>query len=359
MSLLLIVSPTTDTATLVIDVTDVNEVATWDNTGIFDRIGSSVNSLSVFENATIGTILGSVRAVDPDSPTSTGCVGCSQRIYSLVANAEALPFAINASTGVLTLADPSLIDWEDKTLWQPTVAVIDSSSSPLQATKVVNVNIMDVNDVTITGLSIASQSSSLDLGETITPVPSTGGVAVLMRASGGAVIVITGTNFGLSAVRKLVEPTVTNIAASFGTIASGYSTYFTTSCAVSISNTEIRCTIPVGVGASYTFKLTLTTSAVGSVSPASTLSPVLVSYYKPSISSVYLSTASTSTDPATNTMITNGGAQILLEGRDLGPFGTSIALTYSPSTASVVRIFNGLLCSVSTPDSKVQCAFHR
>jgi hypothetical protein len=56
---------------------------------------------------------------------------------------------------------------------------------------VVNVNIIDVNDVTITGLSIASQSSSLDLGETITPVPSAGGVAVLMRAAGGAVIVIT------------------------------------------------------------------------------------------------------------------------------------------------------------------------
>ena len=60
-----------------------------------------------------------------------------------------------------------------------------------------------------------SITSSLDLGETITPVPSAGGVAVLMRASGGAVIVITGTNFGLTAVRKLVEPTVvTNIAAS-------------------------------------------------------------------------------------------------------------------------------------------------
>jgi hypothetical protein len=347
---------TTDTATLVIDVTDVNEVATWVNTGIFDSIGSSVNSLSIFENATVGTILGSVRAVDPDSPTSTGCVGCSQRIYSLVANAEALPFAINASTGVLTLADPSLIDWEDKTLWQPTIAVIDSSSSPLQATKVVNVNIMDVNDVTITGLSIASQSSSLDLGETITPVPSTGGVAVLMRASGGAVIVITGTNFGLSAVRKLAEPSVTTIvAASYGTITSGYSTYLMTNCAVTISNTEIRCTIPVGVGAGYTVKLTLYTAAPGAISPASTLSPVLVSYYKPSISSVYLSTASTSTDPATNTMATNGGAQIVIDGRDLGPTGSPIALSYSPSTTSVVRIFSGLSCVVSTSDSRVQC----
>jgi hypothetical protein len=347
---------TTDTATLVIDVTDVNEVATWDNTGIFDRIGSSVNSLSVFENATIGAILGSVRAVDPDSPTSTGCVGCSQRIYSLVSNAEALPFAINASTGVLTLVDPSLIDWEDKTLWQPTVAVIDSSSSPLQATKVVNVNIVDVNDVTITGLSIASQSSSVDLGETITPVPSPGGVAVLMRASGGAVIVITGTNFGLTTARKSVEPSVTTaIAGTFGTIASGYSTYLTTNCAITISNIEIRCTLPVGVGASYTFKLTLTTSAVGAISPATTLSTVLLSYYKPSISSVYLSTASTSTDPATNTMITNGGAQIVIEGRDLGPSGTPITLTYSPNTASVVRIFTGLSCLISAADSKVQC----
>jgi hypothetical protein len=347
---------TTDTATLVIDVTDVNEVATWDNTGIFDRIGSSVNSLSIFENATIGTILGSVRAVDPDSPSSTGCVGCSQRIYSLVSNAEALPFAINASTGVLTLVDPSLIDWEDKTLWQPTVAVIDSSSSPLQATKVVNVNIVDVNDVTITGLSIASQSSSVDLGETITPIPSAGGVAVLMRASGGAVIVITGTNFGLTAVRKLAEPSVTtNLVVSYGSLASGYSTYVTTNCAVTISNTEIRCTIPLGVGGGYTIKLTLYTAAPGAISPASTLSPVLVSYYKPSISSVYLSTASTSTDPATNSMSTNGGAQIVIDGRDFGPLGTSIAITYSPSTASVVRIFNGLLCSVATPDSKVQC----
>jgi hypothetical protein len=117
----------TDTATLVIDVTDVNEVATWDNTGIFDRVGAAVNSLSLIENATVGTILGSVRAIDPDSPTSTGCVGCSQRIYSLIANAESLPFAVNPSTGVLTLANPSLIDWEDKTLWQPTVAVTDSS----------------------------------------------------------------------------------------------------------------------------------------------------------------------------------------------------------------------------------------
>jgi hypothetical protein len=170
---------------------------------------------------------------------------------------------------------------------------------------VVNVNIIDVNDVTITSLSIASQSSSLDLGETISPVPSVGGVAVLMRAAGGAVIVITGTNFGLTAVRKVAEPTVATIAiASFGTFSSDFSTYLTTNCAITTSYTEIRCTVPAGVGSGYTLKLTLTSSAVGAVSPATTLSPVLLSYFKPSISLVYLSTASSSTDPSTNTMST-------------------------------------------------------
>jgi hypothetical protein len=346
----------TDTSTLVIDITDVNEVASWDGTGIYDQRGSAVNSLSLVENATVGTILGSVRAIDPDSPTSTGCVGCSQRIYSLIANAESLPFAVNPSTGVLSLVDPSLIDWEDKTLWQPTVAVTDSSTSPLQATKVVNVNIIDVDDVTITSLSIASQSSSLDLGETISPVPSAGGVAVLMRAAGGAVLVITGTNFGLTSTRQSNEPTVvTNVVATFGIASFNYNTYLTTNCAVAISNTEIRCTVPIGVGAGYTLKLTLTTSAVGSISPATTISPVLLSYYKPSISSVYLSTASSSTDPSTNTMSTTGGAQIILDGRDLGPIATPIALSYSPASSSVTRLFSGTSCLIASADSKVQC----
>jgi hypothetical protein len=349
-------SSNTDTATLVINVTDVNEVATWDGTGIYNRGGAAVNSLSLIENATIGTILGSVRAIDPDSPTSTGCVGCSQRIYSLVANAESLPFAVNPSTGVLSLVDPALIDWEDKTLWQPTVAVTDSSSLPLQTTKVVNVNIVDVNDVTITSLSIASQSSSLDLGETISPVPSAGGVAVLMRAAGGAVLVISGTNFGFTSTRKAAEPTATtNVVASFGIASSNYDTYLTTNCAVYVVNTEIRCTVPVGVGAGYTLKLTLTSSAVGAVSPATTLSSVLLSYYKPSISSVYLSTASSSTDPVTNIMTTSGGAQIILDGRDLGPSGTTITLSYSPATASVARLFSGTSCLIASADSKVQC----
>jgi sugar lactone lactonase YvrE len=346
----------TDTATLVINVTDVNEVATWDGTGIYDRGGAAVNSLTLIENATVGTILGSVRAIDPDIPTSAGCIGCSQRIYSLVANAESIPFAVNPTTGVLTLIDPALIDWEDKALWQPTVAVTDSSASPLQATIVVNVNIIDVNDVSIFSLSIASQSSSLDLGETISPVPSAGGVAVLMRAAGGAVLVITGTNFGLTSTRKAAEPTVvTNVVATFGIASSNYNTYITTNCAVSMSNTEIRCTIPIGVGAGYTLKLTLTTSSIGAVSPATTLSSVLLSYYRPSISSIYLSTASSSTDAVTNTMSTIGGAQIIVDGRDLGPIDTPLSLSYSPSTASVTRLFSGRSCLIASADSKVQC----
>jgi hypothetical protein len=258
---------------------------------------------------------------------ATGCIGCSQRIYSLVANAESLPFAVNPSTGVLTLADPALIDWEDKALWQPTVAVTDSSSSPLQATKVVNVNIIDVNDVSITGLSIASQSSSLDLGETISPVPSAGGVAVLMRAAGGAVLVITGTNFGLTSTRKAAEPTVvTNVVATFGIASSNYNTYLTTNCAVAISNTEIRCTVPIGVGAGYTLKVDIDHFCCWCCQSCNNTftSPLVVLQAKYFI--VYLSTASSSTDPATNTMSTIGGAQIIIDGRDLGPIATPIAL---------------------------------
>jgi len=187
-------------------------------------------------------------------------------------------------------------------------------------------------------------------------VPSAGGVAVLVRAEGGAVLVITGTNFGLSTSRKAAEPAVTTIiVATFGTASTGFNTYLTTGCSVTTSNSEIRCTIPIGVGAGYTVRLTLTTSSIGAVSPASTISPVLLSYYKPSISSVYLFTAASSTDLATNTMNTIGGAQIVIEGRDLGPLGTPSALSYSPGTSSVTRTFSGASCSISIANSKASC----
>jgi hypothetical protein len=176
-------------------------------------------------------------------------------VYSLAQNAEAAPFAINAATGAITLA--SLLDWEDKTLWQPTVIVMDASASPLNTTLVVSVVVTDVNDASITGLSVLAASVAADLGANVNSsspfFAAFGDAAILLRAAGGARVVISGANLGLTQRRLTAEgltvPAQALVAASSGPAAAP-SLYAATACAITVPNTQITCTAAAGVGAS-------------------------------------------------------------------------------------------------------------
>ncbi len=70
-------------------------------------------SFSVPENSAIGTTVGTALATDPDPGTLT---------YALLGDS---PFAINATTGAITVAQPALLDFETKTSWPLGVRVTD------------------------------------------------------------------------------------------------------------------------------------------------------------------------------------------------------------------------------------------
>ncbi|MCS6303151.1 MAG: cadherin domain-containing protein, partial [Nitrospira sp.] len=97
----------TDVDTVAITVTAVNDAPT----------DLSLSANTVAENAANGTVVGTVSAVDPDRGDT--------KSYSLTDTAGGR-FAINSSTGVLTVADGSLLNYEAVTSHNITVRVTDS-----------------------------------------------------------------------------------------------------------------------------------------------------------------------------------------------------------------------------------------
>jgi len=112
---------------LTISVNDVNEAPT----------GMTMASHSVAENATTGATVGTVVAADPDS--SHG----DTLSYSLTNN-DSGHFAINATTGVVTVANATGFDFESNPTHQITVRVTDGASHTLDQN--FTINLTDVNE---------------------------------------------------------------------------------------------------------------------------------------------------------------------------------------------------------------------
>src|SRR6185437_1571750 len=96
----------TDTQAIAVTVTDVNETPT----------DLSLSANSVAENATNGTVVGRVTGTDPDRGDT--------KTYSLTDSAGGR-FAINRSTGVLTVANGALLNYEAAASHTVIVRVMD------------------------------------------------------------------------------------------------------------------------------------------------------------------------------------------------------------------------------------------
>jgi Ca2+-binding RTX toxin-like protein len=134
-----------------IEVTDVSESV---NHAPTDAI---LTGGSVAENAASGTIVGAVAGVDPDA----GAV----LTYSLTDSAGGR-FAIDATTGQITVADGTLLDYEATTSHAITVHVVDQGG--LAFDKTFTIAVTDVNeagnqaptDATLSGGTIAENSGN-------------------------------------------------------------------------------------------------------------------------------------------------------------------------------------------------------
>ncbi|XP_039748897.1 cadherin-23 [Pararge aegeria] len=97
--------------------------------------------LSVSENATIGSHVFQVVASDPDDPTQAS----GQLFYSMQQNnADAKIFAIDPHTGIITTRQT--LDRERKPSYTLVLLVTDRGQPPQQSTRIVTVEVADVDD---------------------------------------------------------------------------------------------------------------------------------------------------------------------------------------------------------------------
>ncbi len=95
----------------------------------------SLSGNTVVENATNGTVVGTVSATDPDAGDT--------KAYSFIDNASGR-FAINSSTGEITVANGSLLNYESATSHNVTVRVTDSGGLTYDET--FTINLTNVNE---------------------------------------------------------------------------------------------------------------------------------------------------------------------------------------------------------------------
>jgi hypothetical protein len=119
-------------------------------------VDSNISADSVEENAANGTLVGITAAsTDPDSTVT----------YSLIDTAGGR-FAINSSTGVVTVLDGSLLDYETATSHNITVRATDGSLSSDQTFSIAVTDVDDTGPV-VTNVSSTKGNGSYKAGEVI------------------------------------------------------------------------------------------------------------------------------------------------------------------------------------------------
>ncbi|HEY1026178.1 MAG TPA: tandem-95 repeat protein, partial [Pseudomonas sp.] len=189
---------TPTSATVTINVTNVN-----DNGVVITDANPAANTVA--ENAANGTAVGlTVRGTDAD-------VGATITQYELTDNAGGR-FAINATTGVVTVADGSKLDYEAATSHNITVKVTSSDGST--NTQVFTINLSNVNDNGVvitdanpaantvaenaangTAVGLTVQGTDADVGATVTQyelIDNAGG-RFAINATTGVVTVADGS----------------------------------------------------------------------------------------------------------------------------------------------------------------------
>ncbi|MFZ6026726.1 MAG: cadherin domain-containing protein [Chloroflexota bacterium] len=116
-----------DTATVLVNLTDVNETPT-----------ANPATFSIDENSANGTAVGTVAASDPDAGQSLA--------FAITGGNTGGAFAINASSGQITVANGSLLDFDVTPVYNLTVQVTDNGTPALSDTAAVTINLNDVNE---------------------------------------------------------------------------------------------------------------------------------------------------------------------------------------------------------------------
>ena len=120
------ITPDYDTTTVVVNLTEVNEAPVF---------SSSSYSFSIAENSSTSSSVGSVSATDPD-------VGQTISYQILSGNTDNV-FAISSTSGAITVANSSLLNYDTHSSYSLVVEASDNGETPLTTTASVTVNISE------------------------------------------------------------------------------------------------------------------------------------------------------------------------------------------------------------------------
>ena len=158
----------------------------------------------IAENAANGTVVGTASATDPDSGETF--------TYSLTDDANGR-FAIDASTGVVTVADGSALDFDSATSHNLTIQVTDSGGNTYDESHVIGVNeVTTINTsnynssgtgVTVTGRSIDG-SGNLNDASTASVIQTASGLGVNGSTGSSAPVAQVGYDAGYDVSEELI-----------------------------------------------------------------------------------------------------------------------------------------------------------
>jgi Fe-S cluster assembly iron-binding protein IscA len=148
------VPPLSDTATVTINVDDLNEAPVADDA-----------TFSVDENAANGTSVGTATFTD-DDPGQT-------HTFAITAGNTGGAFAINASTGEITVATSAAVDFETNPSFSLTVEVTDDGAPPLSDTATITINVNDQNEAPVANDVAASIDENEPNGTSVVTVTFT------------------------------------------------------------------------------------------------------------------------------------------------------------------------------------------
>jgi parallel beta-helix repeat protein len=173
-------------ATVTVSLININEVPTISN-----------QAFSINENSANGTNVGNVIASDTDAGQTL--------TYSILSGNTSGAFTINASTGILTVANSSVLNFEVTPLFSLIIKVQDNGAGNMSNQAQVNVSLQNVNEIPIinnqtftlnenspSGASVGVVSATdPDLGQTLTFTIVSGNTnnAFLINATSGILTV--------------------------------------------------------------------------------------------------------------------------------------------------------------------------
>jgi VCBS repeat-containing protein len=184
--------PLSGTATITINLTNVNDAPVVND-----------QTFSVAENAANGTTVGTVAASDEDAGQTL--------TYSITAGNALGAFAINASTGAITVADTTDLDFETNPTFNLTVQVQDNGAGNLTDTATITINLNNLNEAPVLAASgpyaLPENSANATVVGTVNATDVDAGQTITYSITGGN----TGGAFAINAASGQI--TVANSAA--------------------------------------------------------------------------------------------------------------------------------------------------